>query len=389
MRVEDLLAEGVLKDIIRPEQANALRELAATPNGDLNDKADNALYASGEDEPVRLVGGGNDVFVTIGVLLLMAGSYFALTASIGAGDTIIYLVFGAFSWAVAEFITRQKRMKLASTVLAVIFIFCIGQLLFLFISDRYNLQMPENLLQLMAMRGQISLIGLLFFGGIIIASVIYFWRFKVPFLAAIVALCLTALFFLHAALFLYDNVLSLNIQITSFDQLMALISKALYMPLVCGIVIFSVAVFLDIKDRERVTIWSDCAFWLHVISAPLLVHPLFILATGQDVVFGQIEPDAMATVLLFLLIGGFFYVALAIDRRSLLIPTLAYFGSLGIYYLVSSTANNTGIPPFALILLAIGSMIIIFGAGWQHIRNIVIRPTLPTFVLNKLPLIKA
>lgn len=389
MRVEDLLAEGVLKGIIRPEQANALRELADSPNSDLNDKADNALYASGEDEPVRLVGGGNDVFVTIGVLLLMAGSYFALTSSIGADDTVIYLVFGAFSWAVAEFITRQKRMKLASTVLAVIFIICIGQLLFLFISDRYNLQMPENLLQLMAMRGQISLIGLSFFGGIIIASVIYFWQFKVPFLAAIVALSLTALFFLHAALFLYDNVLSLNIQIASFDQLMALISKALYMPLVCGVVIFAVAVFLDIKDRERVTIWSDCAFWLHVISAPLLVHPLFILATGQDVVFGQIEPDAMATVLLFLLIGGFFYVALAIDRRSLLIPTLAYFGSLGIYYLVNSTANNTGIPPFALILLAIGSMIIIFGAGWQHIRNIVIRPTLPTFVLNKLPLIKA
>lgn len=389
MRVEDLLAEGVLKGIIRPEQANALRELAESPNSDLNDKADNALYASGEDEPVRLVGGGNDVFVTIGVLLLMAGSYFALTSSIGADDTVIYLVFGAFSWAVAEFITRQKRMKLASTVLAVIFIICIGQLLFLFISDRYNLQMPENLLQLMAMRGQISLIGLSFFGGIIIASVIYFWQFKVPFLAAIVALSLTALFFLHAALFLYDNVLSLNIQIASFDQLMALISKALYMPLVCGVVIFAVAVFLDIKDRERVTIWSDCAFWLHVISAPLLVHPLFILATGQDVVFGQIEPDAMATVLLFLLIGGFFYVALAIDRRSLLIPTLAYFGSLGIYYLVNSTANNTGIPPFALILLAIGSMIIIFGAGWQHIRNIIVRPTLPTFVLNKLPLIKA
>lgn len=389
MRVEDLLAEGVLKGIIRPEQANALRELTDSPNSDLNDKADNALYASGEDEPVRLAGGGNDVFVTIGVLLLMAGSYFALTSSIGADDTVIYLVFGAFSWAVAEFITRQKRMKLASTVLAVIFIICIGQLLFLFISDRYNLQMPENLLQLMAMRGQISLIGLSFFGGIIIASVIYFWQFKVPFLAAIVALSLTALFFLHAALFLYDNVLGLNIQIASFDQLMALLSKALYMPLVCGVAIFAVAVFLDIKDRERVAIWSDCAFWLHVISAPLLVHPLFILATGQDVMFGQTEPDAMATVLLFLLIGGFFYVALAIDRRSLLIPTLAYFGSLGIYYLVNSTANNTGIPPFALILLAIGSMIIIFGAGWQHIRNIVIRPTLPTFVLNKLPLIKA
>jgi hypothetical protein len=44
-------------------------------------------------------------------------------------------------------------------------------------------------------------------------------------------------------------------------------------------------------------------------------------------------------------------VALAIDRRSLLAPTLAYFGSLGIYYLINGAANTTGIPPFALILL--------------------------------------
>ena len=166
-------------------------------------------------------------------------------------------------------------------------------------------------------------------------------------------------------------------------------SNALYMPLICGLVIFAVAVAFDIHDRERLTVWSDCAFWLHVISAPLLVHPLFILTTGQDVVFGRIAPDTIASVLLGLLIAGFFYVALAIDRRSLLIPTLAYFGSLGIYYLVNSASNTTGIPPFALILLAIGSMIIIFGAGWQHIRGMIIRPSLPQMVLNRLPAIKA
>ena len=120
----------------------------------------------------------------------------------------------------------------------------------------------------------------------------------------------------------------------------------------------------------------------------MLVHPLFILSTGQDVVFGRIEPGTGATVMLAALILGFVYVALAIDRRSLLVPTLAYFGSLGIYYLINSTANTTGIPPFALILLVVGTLIIIFGAGWQNIRNLIVRPTLPTSVLNKLPPIK-
>ena len=92
--------------------------------------------------------------------------------------------------------------------------------------------------------------------------------------------------------------------------------------------------------------------------------------------------------MLAILILAFVYVALAIDRRSLLVPTLAYFGSLGIYYLVNSTANSTGIPPFALILLVVGALIITFGAGWQHIRRLIVRPTLPTSVLDKLPPIK-
>ena len=149
------------------------------------------------------------------------------------------------------------------------------------------------------------------------------------------------------------------------------------MPLACGLLVFGVAVFLDLGDRERVTVWSDCAFWLHVVSAPLLVHPLFILATGQDVVFGRIEPGTSATVMLGVLIAVFVYVALAIDRRSLLIPTLAYFGSLGIYYLINGAANQTGVPPFALILLVVGALIMVFGAGWQRIRALIVRPNVP------------
>jgi hypothetical protein len=103
----------------------------------------------------------------------------------------------------------------------------------------------------------------------------------------------------------------------------------------------SIGVELDLHDRERFTVWSDCAFWLHVISAPLLVHPLFILSTGQDVSFGTDRAGHFGLGHAGLMIAAFVYVALAIDRRSLLVPTLAYFGSLGIYYLV----NGRPTPP--------------------------------------------
>ena len=76
---------------------------------------------------------------------------------------------------------------------------------------------------------------------------------------------------------------------------------------------------------------------------------------------GQIEPGMTAGVLLGLMMAMFVLVALAIDRRSLLAPTLAYFGSVGIYYLVNGAANTTGIPPFALILIAVGAIVILFG----------------------------
>jgi hypothetical protein len=55
---------------------------------------------------------------------------------------------------------------------------------------------------------------------------------------------------------------------------------------------------------------------------------------------------------------------------------------------VNSAANTTGIPPFALILLVVGALIILFGAGWQRIRRLIVGSTLPTSVLDKLPRFK-
>ena len=345
-----------------------------------------AASAAGEDdENLRLIGGGNDLFVTVGTVLLTAGFYFILNTLLHGQPLWIAGALAVFAWVVAEIVTRQHRMKLSSTVLALVFTASTAVLLALFVDDRYRIRMPESVWQLLAMRGPVSQAGYLLLGGVIVAALIYFWRFRVPILAGVIAIAATLLAFLQTALLLYDGVTGGTIAAPRLEDMPELLRAALYMPLVCGLVVFATAVALDLYDRERRKIWSDCAFWLHVVSAPMLVHPLFIMATGQDVVFGRIEPGTGATVMLALLIIGFVYVALAIDRRSLLVPTLAYFGSLGIYYLVNSAANTTGIPPFALILLVVGALVILFGAGWQRIRRLIVGPTLPTSVLEKLP----
>ena len=92
--------------------------------------------------------------------------------------------------------------------------------------------------------------------------------------------------------------------------------------------------------------------------------------------------------MILVLIAVFFYVALAIDRRSLLVPSLGYFGTVGIYSLVSITSQNTGIPAIAVVLGVVGLLIIIFGIGWQRIRGLVIGSTLPHVLLQKLPMVK-
>ncbi|MCR9121992.1 MAG: hypothetical protein NXH91_06935 [Phyllobacteriaceae bacterium] len=378
------LDDAVSRSIIDAGQRDRLIALA---DGTLDAEA-NRPPAPSIDENMRLIGGGNDVFVTIGVVMLSAGLFAALMTVVGEQTLTVFAIMAVFLWAVAEFVTRQHRMRLASTVIGLGFLFAIQAILTEWVVSGYGIAMPENPLQLAAMRPQLGIAGTVLLGGIVLAAALYFWRFRVPIMAGAIALCLTALAFFYVTLFLYDGVTEGRLYLPALDDLPELLRNALYMPLISGLVIFTVGVMFDLRDRERVTVWSDCAFWLHVISAPLLVHPLFIMSTGQDVVFGEIEPGVSAMVMLAVLITVFVYVALAIDRRSLLIPTLAYFGSLGIYYLVNSAANQTGIPPFALILLVVGALIMVFGAGWQRIRGLIIRPTLPTSLLDKLPPIR-
>jgi hypothetical protein len=351
--------------------------------------ASDAEAPEATEENLRLIGGGNDLFVTVGAVLLMAGFYFVLNTLLAGRTLPVAAALAVVLWVVAEIVTRQHRMKLSSTVLSLFFMAAAVACLSILVLERYPVREPSNLFELLALRSTVQPAAYLFVGGTIGAAGVYFWRFRVPILAGVIAIAATLLVFLQTALILYDGVIAGSVTPPRIEEVPELLRAALYMPLICGLIVFGVAVALDLFDRDRRTIWSDCAFWLHVVSAPMLVHPLFILATGQDVAFGHIEPARNATVMLVLLILAFVYVALAIDRRSLLAPTLAYFGSLGIYYLVNSAANTTGIPPFALVLLAVGALVIFFGAGWQRIRRLIIRPTLPTSLLEKLPPIKA
>ena len=370
---------AVSQNIISASQRDALLALAA--RGEISAEGGNT-----PDEQLRLIGGGNDIFVTIGILLLLAGGSFALQPMLAGQTGLLAGIAAAVILAIAEIVTRQRRMRLSSTLLALLFMACAATFVWLGASTQVDLSMlQDNPLVVFSLRGSAGWISLGATLAFVTVAAGYFWRFRVPVLAAVIALALTAYAFVQTGLFLYDGVIAGQVQVPTTDQLPDVLRQALYMPLVCGLIVFGIAVALDLHDRERRTVWSDCAFWLHVVSAPMLVHPLFLMATGQSIAGAQIASGSDAVIGLVVLIAVFTYVALAIDRRSLLVPTLGYFGTLGVQNLVSDAATNAGIPPVALVLVSVGALVIMFGAGWQRIRHVVVGSSLPQSLLRRLP----
>ena len=82
--------------------------------------------------------------------------------------------------------------------------------------------------------------------------------------------------------------------------------------LVLGVGVFLFAMWWDGSDRRRETRRSDVAFWLHLLAAPLIVHPIFTLlglTEGAATLVGGVT-----VILLYVVLG---ITALAVDRRAL------------------------------------------------------------------------
>ena len=89
--------------------------------------------------------------------------------------------------------------------------------------------------------------------------------------------------------------------------------------LLLGIGVFLFAMWWDASDRARTTRRSDVAFWLHLLAAPMIAHPIFTLLGLNN---GSVSTgEALIVVGLYVLFG---LTALAIDRRALLVSALAY-----------------------------------------------------------------
>jgi hypothetical protein len=158
-------------------------------------------------------------------------------------------------------------------------------------------------------------------------------------------------------------------------------AQGIILPLVfvAGLAVFAFAMRWDMSDRERETRRSDVAFWLHLLAAPMIAHPLFnwVGVTGGQ----NVGPGGAAAVLAIYVAMG--VVALAIDRRALLVSALAYvlFALTWLFDQFGAVELNV-----ALTALVIGSALLCLSAFWTPIRKAVVAQ-LPGTLQTRLPVI--
>lgn len=303
--------------------------------------------AGPDEEQFRLLTGFNDIFVTIAIGLLL----FAVGALAAAVTPVLGAVgVAAVAWALAEYFTRQRRMALPSIVLLLAFVMSIGSTVIAILTGA-----NANYFHVTALSPGIAGAA----AATAVAAWLHWQRFMVPITVAAGAAALAGMATAAVALVMGPG------------------NAILLTVLACGIAVFALAMWFDIRDRARVTRRTDVAFWLHLLAAPLIVHPVFKLA-------GLLRPDAGAgaAVAVIAVYAALTLLALAIDRRALLVSALVY-----VIYAIQSliTAGNSGIAAsFGVTALVIGLFLVLLSAAWRPIRARVLT-LLPASLSARLP----
>ncbi|WNJ90650.1 hypothetical protein [Bosea sp. 685] len=289
-----------------------------------------------DDERFRLIGGFNDVFVAIGVCLL-AGALLGLARVLGFGNAFAGVALLA-AWGLSEIFARRMRLALPSILLAVMFAGSAAWLASPLATD----------LRTEAAGGAALGAGAIGF-AIVIASRLHRWRFGVPINSAITAIGCIALLF--GLLIMAPYHLSTN-----------------WIAVIVGLIVFAVAMRTDMGDPQRLTRRSDSAFWLHLLAAPLIVHPMIQLVTSG---ISQTAPlQAVVILVLFMVFG---LIALVIDRRALLVSGLSYAGIAIAYLLTQRVSGGLDLP---LTLLGLAVVVLGLSVGWRSLRARLV-PLLP------------
>lgn len=355
------LDDAVASGVISAQAADALRAHVEQQRS----------IAIPDEEQFRLITGFNDIFVSIAAAILLFAVGW-IGQSIGQATGLVVTDHGetgpsflapfavaATAWGLATFFTAKRRMALPSILLLLAFIGGV----FVTAGTALGLIVGTD-----ALNNNVPLIGILAAASAAIAAAAAWlhWRtFRVPITVAAGAGSVAAI-----AVGLLFAALGERVE-TSMNLIYGFI-------LLLGVGVFLFAMWWDSSDRARLTRRSDVAFWLHLLAAPMIAHPIFSL---MGVNHGTISTsEALIVVGLYVLFG---LTALAIDRRALLVSALAYvlFALTELFKQFGAVQLN-----IALTALVIGSALLLLSAFWHQARRLVVH-RLPLNLQERLPIL--
>ena len=303
------LEKAAEKNIIQPEQIEPLYRFLHEQSAD--------SVSDNREEPLRFIRSFGDVFITMGVVFLM------ISINLTSVSGMYYLIPAAAFVLLAEWLVHVRRLALPGMAILLSILFFVFK----------------------AITSENETSTLLGFAIIAVTSLLFYFRYKMPFSHLPLAASLVAMF-----------IIMLDVNALKNPIVFA----------VSGIVVFAVAMWFDSRDTERVSHLSDSAFWLHLLASPLLVHGLMLsMLTSEQTWLSVLNKE----VIILCFFAVFFLTALFVDRRAMLISTQLYMIYAVTQILRDSSANTEDIVIF--VLIALGMFVIYFGAYWYKSRRFV------------------
>ena len=344
----DDLKAAVGAGIVTEAQAASLAGLADSRRGARSDLAIG-------DEPFELFKGFNEIFIVVGLLILSFGwaSFVGIAyASQISNPQQFALLYGgagtAALWLLSEYFVRRRRMVAPAIALSILFAINAALAMTAYFAQPF-----------MVAQADYSSLPWPFAVGTF-TLVIYWFRFRVPFAMAMIAVGCFIVAILMAATSQGTP------QSPSDLFLLSAGGPFAWITLLLGLAVFAVAMMFDMSDPHRVTRRAANGFWLHVVAAPALVNTIALTLLDRD-----------ANWALFGVMMVFAVVAIIIDRRSFLIAAIGYILALASTVFDGDSA--------AMTVLLLGVILLLLGAFWEKIRARLLR-LLPRFVaLHRLP----
>lgn len=306
---KDLLQQAVDKNILKADQLEPLYEFIT--NKELVPVADT------REEPLKFIRSFGDVFITIGLLLLVI----AINMLDLSGYYYFIPVLGFV--AVAEWLVRVRRLALPGIAILISILFFVNKAI------AFDHEHATTL-------------GLAILS---ISSLLFYLRYKMPFSLLPLAAGLVAI-----------TVIQIGLDVVKHPVIFVFL----------GLVVFSVAMWFDCRDTKRLSHLSDSAFWLHLLAAPLIVHGAMVSMLFSEQSWVQAMSEEMLIVIFFI---GFFLLALLLDRRAMLISTQLYV-IYALTYLLEDKLNITQ-NIIIYVMMGFGIFVIYFGTYWYRTRSMI------------------